>query len=56
VHIAVDTLGHLLALVVTPANDQVRQLAIKVQEATGENVEIAFQCHAGDAAAQIAAA
>lgn len=61
VHIAVDTLGHLLALVVTPANDQdrdqVRQLAIKVQEVTGENVEIAFadQGYTGDAATQAAA-
>jgi transposase len=61
VHIAVDTLGHLLALVVTPANDQdrdqVRQLAIKVQEATGKNVTIAFadQGYTGDEAAQMAA-
>jgi transposase len=61
VHIAVDTLGHLLALVVTPANDQerdqVRQLALKVQEETGENVEIAFvdQGYTGERAAQAAA-
>jgi transposase len=61
VHIAVDTLGHLLALVVTPANDQerdqVRQLALKVQEVTGEHVEIAFvdQGYTGDRAAQAAA-
>lgn len=45
-HIAVDTLGNLLALLVTPANDQDRarvgKLAEKVPEATGENVEIAF--------------
>src|SRR4051812_18511398 len=38
-HIAVDTLGHLLALIVTPADEQVRaqvaQLAEAVQEATG---------------------
>jgi hypothetical protein len=37
VHIAVDTLGHLLALHVTPANeqdrDQVAQLAHSVQQA-----------------------
>ena len=46
VHIAVDTLGYLLAAIVTPANeqerDQVRELAKKVQEVTGQNVEIAF--------------
>jgi transposase len=45
VHIAVDTLGHLLALYVTPANeqdrDQVAELAQSVQEATGLNVDIA---------------
>jgi transposase len=45
-HMAVDTLGHLLALLVTPANeqerDQVEQLAQAVQEATGEHVEVAF--------------
>src|SRR5512142_3131446 len=41
VHMAVDTLGHLLALHVTPANeqdrDQVAVLAEAVQEATGES-------------------
>jgi transposase len=46
VHIAVDTLGNLLALKVTAANEQERaqvaELAAKVQEVTGENVEIAF--------------
>jgi len=46
VHMAVDTLGHLLALHVTPANeqerDQVAALAEKVQEVTGESVELAF--------------
>jgi transposase len=46
VHIAVDTLGHLLALFVTPANEQdraqVAELAAQVQEATGEMVEVAF--------------
>ncbi len=45
-HMAVDTLGHLLALLVTPANEQeraqVEHLAQAVQEATGESVEIAF--------------
>jgi len=46
VHLAVDTLGHLLALGVTPADaqdrDQVAALADAVQEATGERVELAF--------------
>lgn len=46
VHAAVDTLGHLLALKVTPANEQDRaqvgELAQAVQEATGENVEIGY--------------
>jgi transposase len=57
-HIAVDTLGNLLALLVTPANEQDRaqvgELAKKVQEATGETVEIAFvdQGYTGDAAAE----
>jgi transposase len=61
VHLAVDTLGHLLALLVTPANEQERaqvaQLAEQVQQVTGEAVEIAFvdQGYTGDAAAQAAA-
>ena len=42
VHAVVDTLGHLLALHVTPANeqerDQVERLAKDVQNATGETV------------------
>lgn len=46
VHMAVDTLGHLLALHVTPAHEQDRaqvgQLAQAVQEATGQSVEGAF--------------
>jgi transposase len=45
-HIAVDTLGQLLALLVTPANDQERaqvaELAEQVQAVTDEAVEIAF--------------
>ena len=45
-HIAVDTLGNLLALKVTAANEQERaqvgELAEKVQEVTGANVEVAF--------------
>jgi len=46
VHLAVDTLGHLLALHVTPANeqdrDQVGQLAEQIQTVTEEAVEVAF--------------
>ena len=46
VHVAVDTLGHLLALRVTPASegdrDQVAGLAKDVQRATGDAVEVAF--------------
>jgi len=45
-HAAVDTLGHLLALVVTPADAQdraqVAALAAAVQEATGETVQLAY--------------
>src|SRR5205823_12115796 len=45
-HAAVDTLGHLLALVVTPASAQeraqVERLAAAVQAATGEAVELAY--------------
>jgi transposase len=60
VHLAVDTLGHLLALTVTPANEQERaqvaELAEQVQEATGDTVEVAFvdQGYTGDAAAAAA--
>lgn len=46
VHLAVDTLGHLLAATVTPANEQERaqvgELAEAIQKATGETVQIAF--------------
>ena len=62
VHAAVDTLGHLLALHVTPADEQdraqVAKLAEAVQEATGESVELAYvdQGYTGEAAAQAAAA
>jgi transposase len=46
VHVAVDTLGHLLALKVTAANEQDRaqvgELIAQVQEVTGQNVKIAF--------------
>jgi transposase len=45
-HIAVDTLGHLLAAHVTPATAQdraqVERLAAAVQEVTGESVELAY--------------
>src|SRR5215218_9663630 len=62
VHIAVDTLGNLLALKVTPANEQERaqvaDLAAKVQQATDDHVELAFvdQGYTGDEPAQEAAA
>jgi transposase len=61
VHAAVDTLGHLLALKVTPANEQERVqvglLLAEVQEATGENVQVAFvdQGYTGEEAARQAA-
>jgi transposase len=46
VHAAVDTLGHLLAIKVTAANEQdraqVKELAQAVQAATGENVQLAY--------------
>ena len=57
IHAAVDTLGHLLAAHVTPANDQdraqVAQLAAAVQDVTGETVELAYvdQGDTGDAPA-----
>lgn len=62
VHLAVDTLGHLLALVVTPANAQERAqvaaLAAAVQTATGDLVEVAFvdQGYTGEQPAADAAA
>jgi transposase len=61
-HIAVDTLGHLLALYITPANEQdraqVEQLAEQVQAATGQAVEVAFvdQGYTGEQPAQDAQA
>lgn len=60
VQIAVDTLGHLLGLCVTAADEQdraqVETLAAQVQAVTGENVEVAFvdQAYTGDQAAQAA--
>ncbi len=61
VHLAVDTLGHLLALHVTAANeqdrDQVERLAQDIQVTTGEKVQVAFvdQGYTGDNPAEQAA-
>ena len=61
-HLAVDTLGHLLALHVTPAAEgdraAVAELAEAVQDATGESVEVAYvdQGYTGDHPAEAAAA
>lgn len=57
VHAAVDTLGNLLATVVTPANEQDRaqvgKLAERVQEVTEQSVELAYvdQGYTGESAA-----
>ena len=62
VHLAVDTLGHLLALHVTPASEQERAqvaaLAAQLQELTGGTVELAYvdQGYTGDDPAAAAAA
>jgi transposase len=62
VHVAVDTLGHLLSLHVTPANTQgqteVAELAEAVQEATNQHIALAFvdQGYTGDAAEEAARA
>ena len=61
-HAAVDTLGHLLALHVTPADEadraQVAALAERVQAVTGQRVELAWvdQGYTGDEPATAAAA
>jgi len=61
-HMVVDTLGHLLALHVTPADeqdrDQVARLVAHVQDVTDESVQIAFvdQGYTGEAPAEAAAA
>jgi transposase len=61
VHMAVDTLGHLLALHVTPANEQDRaqvgDLAKQVQQETGDSVEIIYvdQGYTGDKPQEAAA-
>jgi len=60
VHLAVDTLGHLLAMCVTAADEQdraqVAELAERVQAETGETVEIAYvdQGYTGEKAADAA--
>ena len=60
VHAAVDTLGHLLALHVTPADEQdraqVEQLAQALQQITGDSVELAYvdQGYTGENAKQAA--
>jgi len=62
VHLAVDTLGNLLAVAVTPASEQERaqvgELAAQVQAATGQNVELAYvdQGYTGEKAATEATA
>jgi transposase len=62
VHIAVDTLGNLLAQICTPANmndrEMVEELTRRVQEVTGRTVKIAFvdQGYTGDEAAAAAEA
>jgi transposase len=61
VHAAVDTLGHLLTLAVTPANaderTQVGALVAQVQERTGNHVELAWvdQGYTGEDVARTAA-
>jgi len=60
VHMAVDTLGHLLAVHITPANEQERaqvdELAHQVQAVSGEQVQVAYvdQGYTGDAPRQAA--
>lgn len=60
IHAAVDTLGYLLALTVTPADEQersqVEELSRQVQEITGNSVELAWvdQGYTGEEAASAA--
>ncbi|MCZ8092230.1 MAG: IS5 family transposase [Acidovorax sp.] len=60
VHMAVDTLGHLLAVHVTPADEQeraqVQRLCEDVQQATGHTVQLAWadQGYTGEAASKAA--
>jgi transposase len=62
VHLAVDTLGQLLAVLVTPANEQDRAqvgaLAEQIQAVTGDSVEVAFvdQGYTGQGPAEAAEA
>ena len=59
IHMAVDTLGHLLALHVTPASaedrGEVGRLARTVQDVTGDSVDIAYvdQGYTGTRAADV---
>lgn len=61
VHMAVDTLGNLLSLVVTPANEQeraqVENLAFNVQRVTDQSVQLAYvdQGYTGEAPKEAAA-
>jgi transposase len=61
-HMAIDTLGYLLSLHVTAADEQdraqVERLAKSVQEATGQSVELAYvdQGYTGEAPAEAARA
>src|ERR687895_782735 len=61
VHAAVDTVGHLLALRVSPASEDDRQevseLCEEIERATGENVELAYldQGYTGERASGFAA-
>ena len=60
IHLAVDTLGNLLTMLATPANEQERaqvaELAEAVQEVTGQHVELAYvdQGYTGADAAEAA--
>jgi transposase len=62
VHLAVDTLGQLLAVLVTPADEQDRAqvgaLAQQIQAVTGDSVEVAFvdQGYTGEGPAEAAQA
>jgi transposase len=61
IHVAVGTLGYLLALRVSPANEndrkEVKKLSEEIQQATGENVELAYvdQGYTGEKASDSAA-
>ena len=60
VHMAVDTFGHLLAVHITPANEQerlqVEELARQVQQVSGEQVSLVYvdQGYTGDVPRQAA--